>query len=134
MIFADEITVDELPAIWNKKYEEYMGITPSTYAEGVLQDIHWSGGMFGYFPSYAIGSAISAQIYSYMKTLIPVDEYLLEGNITPIVDFLSTHIHKYGATMNTKELLLGMMNEEFNPDYYIEYLTNKYTKLYNLNK
>lgn len=132
MLFANEITVEDLPRIWNKKYEEYMGLTPKSDTEGVLQDIHWAGGMFGYFPSYAIGSAISAQIYHYMQTKMPVEEYLLAGNIAPITEFLNVHIHKYGATKNTNELLMAMMNEEFNADYYIAYLKEKYTNLYNI--
>ena len=132
MLFADEITVLDLPRVWNQKYEEYMGLTPKSDTEGVLQDIHWAGGMFGYFPSYAIGSAISAQIYHYMQTLMPVEKHLLNGNLQVITEFLSTHIHKYGATKNTNELLMGMMNEDFNADYYIAYLKDKYTKLYNI--
>lgn len=132
MLFADEITVADLPTVWNRKYKEYLGMEATNDSEGVLQDIHWAGGSFGYFPSYAIGSAISAQIYAYMKTQIPVETYLQEGNITPIIEFLSKHIHQYGATKNTKELLLGMMNEEFNPQYFIDYITDKYTTLYNL--
>ena len=133
MIFADEITVQELPDIWNKKYEEYLGITPKHDGEGVLQDIHWAGGSFGYFPSYAIGSAISAQLYYHMSSIMPIEEYLEAGNLTPIREYLNNHIHKFGKTKNTNELLLGMMDEELNADYYVKYLTEKYTKLYNLN-
>lgn len=132
MIFEENVSVKDLPAIWNRKYKEYLGIEPENDGEGILQDIHWAGGSFGYFPSYALGSAISAQIYSYMSKMLPVEEHLKQGNLAPIVAFLKEHIHKYGATKNTSELLTGMMKEDLNADYYVSYLTDKYTKLYNL--
>lgn len=134
MIFNDEVTVEELPVIWNQKYKEYLGIEPSRDSEGILQDIHWSGGSFGYFPSYAIGSAVAAQIYHHMEKVLPIKQYLLQGNISPIKDFLREQIHKYGATKNTSELLTHMMNEDFNADYYVNYLTEKYTDLYQLER
>lgn len=133
MIFADELKTEDLPKVWNEKYKEYMGIEPENDANGVLQDIHWAGGSFGYFPSYAIGSAIAAQIYYHMNSIMPIDEYLTKGNLTPIREYLNNHIHKYGKTKNTNEILKDMMDEELNADYYVKYLTEKYNKLYNLN-
>ncbi len=132
MIFNDEVTVEELPKLWNKKYQEYMGITPPDDSNGILQDIHWSQGEFGYFPSYAIGSAVAAQIYYHMLEIMPFNQYLLDDNLTPIREYLKDSIHKYGATKNTNELLKNMTGEEFNADYYIKYLTEKYKKLYQL--
>jgi carboxypeptidase Taq len=132
MIFNNEITTNDLPRVWNQKYEEYMGITPENDAVGVLQDIHWAGGSFGYFPSYALGSAIAAQIYYHLETVIPFEQYLKEGNLAPIREYLKEHIHKFGKTKNTNEILLDMMQEELNADYYVKYLTEKYTKLYEL--
>jgi carboxypeptidase Taq len=131
-IFSDEINIDELPKIWNQKYQEYMGITPSTDTEGILQDTHWSCGEFGYFPSYAIGTAVSAQLYNSMKEKMPIEEYLREGNLTPIREFLRDNIHKYGAVKNTNQILMDVCGEEFNADYYVNYLKEKYTKLYDL--
>lgn len=133
MIFADELKIEDLPKVWNEKYKEYMGIEPENDAIGVLQDIHWAGGSFGYFPSYAIGSAIAAQIYYHMNSIMPIDEYLTAGNLTPIREYLNNHIHKYGKTKNTNEILKDMMDEELNADYYVKYLTEKYNKLYDLN-
>ncbi|MFU0826769.1 MAG: Metal-dependent carboxypeptidase [Lachnoclostridium sp.] len=133
MIFADEVTVEELPEIWNQKYEDYLGVKPEHDAEGILQDIHWAGGSFGYFPSYAIGSAIAAQLFYHMKSKMPLEEYLETGNLTPIREYLNNHIHKFGKTKNTNEILKDMMDEELNADYYVKYLTEKYTKLYDLN-
>lgn len=132
MIFEGEVDIMELPKIWNEKYEEYLGVTPENDAEGILQDVHWSGGAFGYFPSYALGSAIAAQLFHYMEGIMPIHEYMEQGNLAPIHEFLKEHIHKYGGSKNTQELLLAATGEEFNPDYYINYLTEKFTKLYEL--
>jgi len=132
MIFNDEITVDDLPKVWNQKYQEYMGITPSNDSDGVLQDTHWSWGEFGYFPSYAIGTAVASQIYACMKEKMPLEQYLKEGNLMSIRDFLRDSIHKYGATKNTNEILQDVCGEKFNADYYVNYLKEKYVALYEL--
>lgn len=132
MIFAGTVTAKELPALWNQKYQEYLGIAPTNDREGILQDMHWSGGSFGYFPSYALGSAIAAQIYHHLETVMPVKEHLKEGNLSPIRKYLKEHIHRFGKCKNTQELLKDMTGEAFNPDYYIQYLTEKYTALYEL--
>ena len=96
MIFAGEVEVEDLPKVWNDKYEEYLGIRPNNDSEGILQDIHWSDGSFGYFPSYAIGNAIAAQLYYHIKENIPFDEYLAEGKLDKIRDYLDENIHRYG--------------------------------------
>jgi len=132
MIFNDEVTVDKLPEVWNQKYQEYIGITPPDDASGILQDTHWSLGEFGYFPSYAIGSAVAAQIYNHMLDIMPLKDYLKEGNLTPIREYLRDNVHKHGATKNTNEILKGMTGEEFNADYYVKYLREKYETLYEL--
>lgn len=132
LIFSEDIDVSLLPKLWNDKYEEYLGIRPETDSEGILQDIHWSMGSFGYFPSYAIGTAIAAQIYAHLQKVMPLDHYLTEGNFEPVNTYLKEHLHKFGASKTTKELLTGLMGEDFNPEYYIQYLTDKYTKLYRL--
>ena len=113
-------------------YEDYLGIRPKQDSEGVLQDIHWAMANFGYFPSYAIGSAIAAQLHHHIKTKLPLSDYLKEGNLVPVREYLRDHIHKYGAVYPTNELLKKVTGEEFNPDYYIRYLTEKYTELYQL--
>lgn len=133
MIFAEEVKVEDLPKVWNQKYQEYMGITPSDDSLGILQDTHWSWGEFGYFPSYAIGTAIAAQLYSHMNELMPIENYLKEGNLTPIREFLRDSIHKYGSMKNTNELLMDVTGEKFNADYYIKYLKEKYESLYEIN-
>lgn len=124
------LSVCQIPEVWNKKYKEYLGGEPKDDAEGALQDVHWSGGEFGYFPSYALGSAIAAQLYETIRQEIPFTMYLEEGNIEKIKKYLGEHIHRYGAVKGTNQLLKEVTGEEFSPRYYIEYLKRKYTKLY----
>lgn len=126
LIFGSDIPIEELPALWNQKYQEYLGVTPPTDTLGILQDVHWSGGMFGYFPSYAIGSAVAAQLSHTMKEKMPVADYLKEGNLVPIREYLKDNIHKWGASKNTNELLLATTGESLNADYFIAYLKEKY--------
>ena len=125
-LFADEIEVEDLPSIWNQKYEEYLGVTPSNDAEGVLQDVHWAGGMFGYFPSYALGSAIAAQMMAHMKKIMPIDTYLEEGNLAAIREYLDEHVHQYGRLKNTNEILMDMMGEPLSAHYFTDYLKDKF--------
>lgn len=132
MLLAKEIEVEDLPQIWNEKYEKYLGVSPDSDKNGVLQDIHWSCGDFGYFPSYALGTAVSAQIYKNMQEVMSVEEYLENGNLLPIRDYLKEHIYQYGKRKNINEILEEMTGEEFNASYYIEYLKGKYSKLYDI--
>ena len=131
-IFSENVTMDDLPELWNRKYEEYLGIRPSSDAEGILQDSHWSFGGFGYFPSYAIGNAVAAQLMHPIEKQMDIDALLSEGNLQPILSFLREHIHKYGGSKNVNDFLLETTGEGFNPDYYIDYLTKKYSALYEL--
>jgi carboxypeptidase Taq len=127
------LEVKDLPSVWNQKMEEYLGITPSNDAEGVLQDVHWSGGSIGYFPSYALGAMYSAQFKNTMiKELPSYDELLEQGQIEPIVNWLTKNIHQYGRLKTPTELLVDVTGEELNVTYFINYLTDKYTSLYNL--
>lgn len=130
MMINTDIDVNDLPKIWNDKYEEYLGIRPDSDANGIMQDIHWSGGDIGYFPSYAIGSAIAAQIYAHLKKAINVEECLKTGDYDTINNYLTEKIHRFGKSKTTNELLQNMMGEDFNPQYFVDYITEKYTRLY----
>lgn len=132
MMMEGEVDVDELPKLWNEKYQEYLGITPENDRAGILQDIHWSMGSIGYFPSYALGNAFAAQLYHQMKKELDVDTALCQGNLQAVRDFLHTHVHQYGAFKTAREILKEATGEEFNPDYFIEYLKDKYTALYHI--
>lgn len=131
-IFNNTIDLNNLDKEWNKKYEEYLGISANDDAMGILQDIHWSGASFGYFPTYALGSAVAAQIYYKMSQDINIDEALLNNNFKAITDYLKEHVHQYGNLYDLDEILIKLTNEGFNPKYYIDYLKNKYQAIYSL--
>lgn len=133
-LFNDEIEVKDLPEIWNKKYEQYLGIKPENDGQGVLQDVHWSGGSFGYFPSYALGYMYAAQLKNAMLQDIPNYDHLLEeGNLVPIKEWFTDHIHKYGKMKKPLDILKEVTGEELNANYLIDYLYEKYSDVYQLN-
>lgn len=131
-LIEEDLDVRELPKLWADKYEEYLGIRPANAAEGVLQDIHWSQGSFGYFPSYALGSAFAAQMYAYMKKHMDFEALLEQGELGTIREFLRCHIHRFGKVKTSRELLKEMTGEDFNPEYYVDYLKEKYGALYQI--
>lgn len=132
-LINNEIEVKDLPQIWNDKYEEYLGIRPENDAQGVLQDVHWAGGSFGYFPSYALGYMYAAQFKQAMlKDLPHFDELLEQGNIKPIQEWLTENIHQYGKCKKPLEILKDATGEGLNVDYLIQYLEAKYRKIYEL--
>ena len=111
-LFNDEIEVKELPTIWNDMYEKYLGIRPENDANGVLQDVHWAGGSFGYFPSYALGYMYAAQFKNKMLEDLPnFDQLLEEGNLTPIKEWLTRNIHQYGKMKKPLEILTDVTGE-----------------------
>lgn len=128
MLIEEDVPVKDLPEIWNRKYEEYLGVKPQNDAEGILQDIHWSQGSFGYFPSYALGSAFGAQIFHTMKKELDVEKLLQEGKIDVIRNWLREKVHQYGKLKTSREILKEVTGEDFTPKYYIEYLRKKYGK------
>lgn len=129
MMFEENVNVNDLPAIWNKKYEEYLGITPPTDTQGVLQDVHWAFGLIGYFPSYALGSAYSSQFLAKMKETVDFDNDVAKGEFTRINAWLRDNIQVHGAVYTPKQLIQKVCNEPFNPKYYADYLKSKFTAL-----
>src|SRR5690606_15017107 len=132
-IFNGDLQAEDLPRVWNEKYEEYLGIRPQNDAEGVLQDMHWSDGSFGYFPSYALGFMYAAQWKHAMDQDIPnFDELCERGELAPIKDWLTNKVHQYGALKKPNELILEGTGEPLSAKYLTDYLQDKYTQLYNL--
>jgi carboxypeptidase Taq len=130
-LFNDEITVSDLPKVWNDKYEEYLGIRPTNDREGVLQDVHWAGGSFGYFPSYALGYMYAAQLkHAMLKDLPNFDTLLESGNLLSIKEWLTKNIHQYGKMKKPLEILHEVTGEGLNPNYLINYLEEKYSQIY----
>lgn len=126
-IIDGSLEVADLPRYWNEKFTEYFGITPPNDTVGVLQDVHWVSGEFGYFPTYALGSAIAAQLYHAMNTDFDVAASLRDGTTAAVNAWLKEHVHKYGASKYPDEILrLATGGEDFNPNYYVDYLLKKY--------
>ena len=132
MIFAGEVSIDDLPKIWNQKMIEYLGIEPKNNSEGLMQDVHWYCGLIGYFPSYAIGNAYASQIYNTMKKDFDIEKALENQELNKITDWLGEKIHKYGKLKDTPEIIKEVTGEELNPKYYIDYLKEKYSKIYEI--
>ncbi|CRK81006.1 carboxypeptidase M32 [Neobacillus massiliamazoniensis] len=132
-LIGGEIEAKDLPVIWNQKMEEYLGIIPSTDSEGVLQDVHWSFGGFGYFPSYSLGNLYAAQILRKIRKDLPeFYRYIETGQFSFIQDWLKENIHQYGKLYPPNELIVKVTGEELNADYLVEYLEEKYCEVYGI--
>lgn len=131
-LFDGSISTEKLNETWNLMVKKYLGLDVKNDAQGILQDVHWSYGYFGYFPTYALGSAYAAQMMNKMNQELMVDDILESGNIRPILDWLKVNIHQYGGLYDADYILNKITNESFNPAYYIDYLVDKYSKIYNI--
>lgn len=129
-VMAGELEVKDLPKEWNKLYKEYLGIDVPDDKHGVLQDSHWSGGLIGYFPSYALGNAYGAQFLSKMKETVDVDACIEKGDFEPINKWNRENIWQYGRLYTPAEILNRVLGTDFNADYYIAYLTDKVKDIY----
>lgn len=132
LIIESDVDVYELPKIWNKLYKEYLGIDVPTDKEGILQDVHWAGGSFGYFPTYALGSAYGAQMLDSMKKDLDFEKEIGKENLKEINKWLQEKIHYFGSTKTPDELMNIACGKSFDASYYVEYLKNKFSKIYNL--
>ncbi len=131
-LIGGTLAVKDLPAAWNRLYKEYLGVDVPNDTQGVLQDSHWSGGLFGYFPSYALGSAYGAQMLKVMERDIPVWDLVARGDLGPIVAWLEERIYRYGRILEPNEVILKACEAPFDPQYYVDYLSNKYREVYGL--
>jgi len=131
-VMAGELAVRDLPGEWNRLYKEYLGIDVPDDKHGVLQDSHWSGGLIGYFPSYALGSAYGAQYLRRMRETVDVDGCLRRGDFGPINDWLRERIWRHGSLYRPGELFETAVGEKFDPTVFTAYLEEKYSALYGL--
>lgn len=130
-MFVENETKD-LNILWKEEYKRVLGVTPPSDTLGILQDVHWSQASFGYFPTYALGSAFAAQFYEAMEKDFDVNAALESGNFKKVREWLKENIHQYGALYNSKEMLLKVTGKEFDANIFCDYLIDKYTKLFNL--
>lgn len=134
-LIEGSIEVKDLPATWNKKYKEYLGIDVPSDSKGVLQDIHWSHGSFGYFPTYSLGSFYAAQFFAKAKQEIAgLEQEIEKGNLAPLLKWLREKVHKYGKYYSAEDLCINITGEKLNFKYFMDYAVHKYTGIYGLER
>ncbi len=127
------LAVKDLPEIWNTKMNEYLGVTPTNDALGVLQDMHWSGGAIGYFSTYALGNLVSAQLWEKINADIPdLNEQIRKGKFDDLLGWLRTNLHQHGRKFEPQALVQKITGSRINSAAYIRYLTQKYSEIYGL--
>lgn len=132
-LMEGSLEVKDLPEAWNTRFHVYLGITPPNNAKGVLQDVHWSGGMVGYFSTYALGNLISAQIWERLNADIPdLPEQIRRGEFSNWLGWLRSHIHCYGSKYEPQELVQRVTGSKIDPAPYMRYLTEKYSAIYGI--
>jgi carboxypeptidase Taq len=130
-LFADKITIDELPQIWNESYRQYLGVDVEDDSEGVMQDTHWASGYYGYFPSYALGNIYSGQILASMeKDIRDWREQISKGDFRNVKQWLVKNVHRQGNLYNPSDFIKNLTGRELTVDPYLDYLQKKYSRLY----
>jgi carboxypeptidase Taq len=132
-LVSGDLAVEDVPQVWNEKMETYLGVRPESDAEGCLQDIHWSHGNFGYFPTYSLGSVLAAQLDAAARAEIPdLDAKTMAGEFGPLHEWLTDTVHRHGQRYETDDLVEAATGEPLTADYFVEYVTSKYGELYDL--
>ena len=133
-LLRGELAVGDVPATWNARMGDLLGVTPESDAKGCLQDVHWSSLAIGYFPSYLLGAMMAAQLQHYCRAALPqFDELLAKGEFKPILAWLRTNVHDQGLLHPSMDALLEhACGEPLNPEYFLGYLEDKYRALYGL--
>ena len=129
------IRVEDLPAVWQEKFKKYIGIDVPNDSKGCLQDVHWSGGSFGYFPTYTLGAMMAAQLFNYLEnTAMPdIKDKIRTGKFSDIKKWLNENLHEKGSLYaSLDELLKSITGEPLNPKYFVSYLETKYRRIYKL--
>ena len=127
------VEVKDLPAFWNEHYKKYLGVSATKDSEGVLQDIHWSHGSIGYFPTYSLGSFYAAQFFHQAsKEVKGLQQHIEKGNMLPLLNWLREKIHKHGKFYSAADLCKHVTGEKLNFKYFMNYATDKYSVIYNL--
>jgi carboxypeptidase Taq len=130
-LMEEKVSVKDLPEAWNSRFQEYLGLTPPNDAQGVLQDVHWSGGMMGYFPSYALGNLIASQLWEHIMVDIPnITEQIRAGEFAPWLSWLREKVHRHGSKFEPQELIQTVTGSKIDPTPYMRYLETKYRQIY----
>jgi carboxypeptidase Taq len=132
-LMEGSLAVKDLPSAWNSRVKEYLGLTPPDDANGVLQDVHWSQGYFGYFSTYALGNLVSAQIWEALSADIPgLEKDISQGEFEPLLTWLQKKIHRHGSKFEPQDLIRKVTGTGITPEPYMRYLTAKYSEIYHL--
>lgn len=132
-LMEDSLQVGDLPEIWNDRMQAYLGITPPNDTLGVLQDVHWSSGLIGYFATYALGNVISAQFWEKIAVDIPdLIEQIERGQFAMLLEWVRTKIHRHGKKFFPQELVMRVTGSKIDPEPYMRYLRTKYSQIYSL--
>ena len=129
MLFEGSLEVEDLPKVWNEKIKNYLGIDVPNNAKGVLQDVHWAGGLFGYFPSYSLGNAYASQIIEVMAKELDYKSLLEKGDFVTINAWIEKTVHNKGLLLDPNDLIRGICGEELNPTPFINYLKEKFNSI-----
>jgi carboxypeptidase Taq len=132
-LMEGKLAAKDLPEFWNTKMLDYLGVTPPNDAKGVLQDVHWSGGMIGYFSTYALGNLVSAQLWEKINQDMPdLTEQIRAGKFENLLGWLREKIHRHGRKFEPQELVQKVTGSKIDPAAYVRYLTKKYSEIYGL--
>ncbi|GMR10053.1 MAG: carboxypeptidase M32 [Anaerolineae bacterium] len=132
-LIEGNLAVADLPEAWNSKFKEYLGITPPDDRRGVLQDIHWSDGYFGYFPTYTLGNIICAQLWQKLSADVPdLEAQISRGDFKELIGWLHENVHRHGGKYEPMVLLKRVTGQELSAKPYLEYLSGKYSEIYGL--
>ena len=126
-----DLEVPDLPGAFNDKMRAYLGLTPPSPGQGVMQDIHWSAGLFGYFPTYTLGNLYAAQFYATAEAeLGPLEEGFARGDFASLLTWLRARIHSQGRRLWARPLVREVTGEELTPQHLVRYLQRKFGALY----
>ncbi|PSQ76071.1 MAG: carboxypeptidase [Bacteroidetes bacterium QH_7_62_13] len=127
------VAVNDLPTLWNEAMDDSLGVVPDTDADGVLQDVHWSMGSFGYFPTYTLGTLTAAQLMEAIEDDVPgLHDRIADGQFGPLLDWLRTRVHRHGQKLEAPDLLARVTGEALSAEPWLRYANDKFGALYDL--
>jgi carboxypeptidase Taq len=127
------LEVKDLPEAWNARINEYLGIDPPNDADGVLQDVHWSAGYLGYFPTYSLGNLIANQLWEKINQDIPeLSTQVQKGDFSELLTWLRENVHRHGKKFKPQDMVERIVGERINPEAYVKYLNEKFGAIYQL--
>jgi len=133
MLITGELQTNDIPACWNEKYKKWLTVDVPDDKRGCLQDVHWSHGSFGYFPTYSLGSFYAAQFFAHANKTDPqLGEKMEKGNTSDLLQWLRQRIHGYGRILNSEGICKIATGETLNVQYFLDYLLDKYSRIYEI--